>query len=85
MRKHELEQALMIAGRSAIHQPEPGICMPDIDMETVGSRLSRSHNYSREHREQENNRVLQVATAGAEGRGGFFKHRIRMSAMAELK
>ena len=38
--KYELEQARMNAGRSSIHYPEPEFFMPDIDMDSVGSRLS---------------------------------------------
>ena len=38
MRKQELEQARMNAGRSASHQLEPEIYMSDIDMESLGSR-----------------------------------------------
>ena len=59
--------------------------MPDIDMESVGSRRNGSHDYGHKHREQGGNRLPQVATAGAAESGGFFNQRIRMSAMAELK
>ena len=52
MKTFELKQACMIAGRSAIHPPDPEIDMPDVDMQPVGSRLSRSHNYDRDHRDQ---------------------------------
>ena len=54
MRKYELERVRMNSGRPAIHQPEPEIYMPDIDMESVGSRPSRSHVYGGEHRDQDN-------------------------------
>ena len=53
----------MNAGRSSIHQPKPEIYMPDIDMESVGSRRSRLQDYDREHREQGDKRLPQVATA----------------------
>ena len=59
--------------------------MPDIDMESVGSRPNGSHDYGHEHREQGGKRLLQVATAGEEESGVFSSQRIRMSAMAELK
>ena len=36
MKEYELEQALMNAGRSAIHPFNPEIDMPNIDMESVG-------------------------------------------------
>ena len=85
MKKYELEQARMNAGRSAIHQPEPEIYMPDIDMESVGSRLSRSHDYGREHLDQGNKRLPHVATAWAADDGGFSNQIIRMSAMDEVK
>ena len=35
MRKHELEQARMNAGRSTIHHLKLEIYMPDINMESV--------------------------------------------------
>ena len=66
MKKYELEQARMNAGRWATHQPEPEIFMPDIDMEWVGSRPSRSHDYGGEHRKQGENRL---PTCG-DGRSG---------------
>ena len=59
--------------------------MPDIDMESVGSRPNGSHDYGHEHREQGCKRLPQVVTAGAAESGGFTTQRIRMSAMAELK
>ena len=59
--------------------------MPDINMKSVGSRPSRSHDSGREHREQGDKRLPQVETAGAADSGGFSDQRIRMSAMAELK
>ena len=64
MRKHELEQARMNAGRSAIHHLKMMIYMPDIKVESVEYRPSRSHYYGRDHGEQGNKRVLQVATQG---------------------
>ena len=85
MKKYELEQARMKAGRSAIHQPEPKIYRPDIDMESVGSRPSISRDYCREHRDQGNKRLPQVATVDAADINGFANQRLRMSAMAELK
>ena len=85
MRKYELEQARMSAGRSAIHQPKPEIYMPDIDIESIGSNYSRSHDYGREHRDHGNTILPQVETAGAAGSGGFSNQRILMSAMPELK
>ena len=54
-------------------------------MESVGSRPSRSHDYGREHRNQGNQRLPQVATAGTADSGGFSNQKIRMSAIAELK
>ena len=59
--------------------------MPDVDMESVGSCPSRAHDYGREHQEQGNKRVLQVAATGMTDSGGFFRYRIRIFAMAELK
>ena len=59
--------------------------MPDIDMESFGSRLSRSHDHDYKHRDQGNKRLPPVATAGASDGGGFSNQRIRMSTMAELK
>ena len=56
MRKHELEHTRMNAGRSSIHPPDPEIDMPDVDMESVGSRLNRSHDHHRERRGQGNRR-----------------------------
>ena len=38
--------------------------MPDVDMESVGFRLSRSHDHDRERRDQSNKKVPQVATTG---------------------
>ena len=58
--------------------------MPDIDMESVVSRLSRSHDHDRECRDQRNKILPQVATAGEADSGGFSNQRIQMSAMAEL-
>ena len=55
--------------------------MPDIDMESVGSRLSRSHDYGREHRDQGNKRLPHVVTAWAADRDGFSNQRNQMSAM----
>ena len=71
MKKYELEQARMNAGRSAIHQPEPEIYIPDMDMESVGPRPSRSHDSGHEHRDQGNSRFPQVETAGAADSDGF--------------
>ena len=85
MKKYELEQARMNAGRSAIHPPEPVIDMPDVDMEPVVSRLSRSHDQDRARRDQGNKRLPQVATEGASDGGGFSNQRIQTFAMAELK
>ena len=51
MKKYELEQAHMNAGQTVNRHPEPDIDMPDIDMESVGSRPSRLHDYGHEHRE----------------------------------
>ena len=45
--------------------------MPDIDMESVGSRYNGSHNYGHAHREQGGKRLPQVATAGAAESGGL--------------
>ena len=59
--------------------------MPDIDMESVGSRPKGSHDYGHEHREQGGKRLPHVATAGAAESGGLSNQRIRMSAMAEMK
>ena len=59
--------------------------MPDIDMESVGSRPSRSHDCGLEHRERVDKRLPQMATVGAADSCGFSKQRIRMSAIAELK
>ena len=59
--------------------------MPDIDMESVGSRPNGSHDCGHEHREQGGKKLPQVATAGAAESGGFSNQRFRMSAMAELK
>ena len=85
MRQYELEQARAAAGRSANYHPEPETYMPDIDMESVGSRAGGSRDYGPEHREQGTSRLPQVATAGTAEMGGFSNQRIRMSAMAELK
>ena len=51
--------------------PESEIDMPDIYMESVGSRLNESHDNGREHREQGGKRLPQVATAGLAESGGF--------------
>ena len=59
--------------------------MPYVDMEAVGSRLSRSHDHDRERRDQGNMRLSQLTTAGAADACGFSNQRIRMSAMAKLK
>ena len=59
--------------------------MPDIDMESVGSRPNGSHSYGHEHREQGGKRLPQVATAGAAESGGFSNQRIRVSVIDELK
>ena len=85
MKKYKLEQAHMNAGKSYNRHPESEIHMPGIDMESVGSRRNRSHDYGHEHREQGGNRLPQVAMAGAVESGGFSNQRVRMSAMAELK
>ena len=85
MRKHELEQGRQNAGWSANRQPEPKVYMPVIDIESIGSSLSRAHDYGHELRESVNKRLPPVATAGAAESGGFSSQRIRMYAMAELK
>ena len=59
--------------------------MPDIDMESVGSRPNGSRDYGHEHREQGGKRLAQLVTAGAAESGGFSNQRVQMSAMAELK
>ena len=59
--------------------------MPDIDMESVGSRRNGSHDYGHEHQEQGVKRLPQGETAVAVENGEFSNQRIRMSAMAELK
>ena len=51
MKKYELEQARMSVGRSTNYPPEPKTDIPDVDMESVGLRLSRSHNHDRERRD----------------------------------
>ena len=61
------------------------IDMPDVNVKVVGSRLSMSHDFNREHQKLVNKGIPQVATAGVANCGGFSTHRIRMSAMAELK
>ena len=71
MKKYELEQARMNAGRSANRQSEPEIYMPDIYMESVGSRLSELEDHDHERRDQGGKRLPQVATAGAAESGGF--------------
>ena len=85
IRKHELEQVSINAGRPSCHLTEPDIYLPDIDLASVGSRPSRSNDYGREHREHGNKRVLQVTNAGAANSGKFSNQIIRMSAMASLK
>ncbi|CAI5722094.1 unnamed protein product [Peronospora effusa] len=45
MRKYEQDQARMIASRSAIPTNTPKVCISDVDMESAGSRQSRSNNY----------------------------------------
>ena len=47
MKKYELEQARIRVGRSDNHPPKPETDMPDVAMESVGFRLSRSHDYDR--------------------------------------
>ncbi|CAI5733429.1 unnamed protein product [Hyaloperonospora brassicae] len=64
MKKYELEEARMNGGRSAVHPPESEIDLPDVDMELVGSRRSRSHDHDRARRDQGNKRLPQVSTAG---------------------
>ena len=59
--------------------------MPDADMDSVGTRLSRLHDHDRLRRDKVKKRLSQVATAGEEDSGGFYNHRVRMSSMAELK
>ena len=59
--------------------------MHDVDMESVGSLLSRLYDYGHEHREPGNERLPHVATEGAADSGGLSNQRIRMYAMAELK
>ena len=54
MKKCELEQIRMTAGRLAILQPDQEIYMPNIDMESVGLRTSRFQDYNREHLDQGN-------------------------------
>ena len=76
MKKYELEQARMYVGRSAIHHPKPEIYMPGIDMESVGSRLSRLHENGREHRDQGKKRLPQVTKVDAADGGGFSNQRI---------
>ena len=65
MKRYELEQARMNAGRSANRHLEPEIYMPDIDMESVGSRLSGSNDHDRERRDLGSKRLPHVATAGS--------------------
>ena len=72
-------------GDRLVTNPTPDIYMRDIDMESVGSRPSRSQDYGLEHRKQVNKRLPQVATAGEADSGGFSNQRIRISVMAELK
>ena len=76
MKKFELEQARMNVGRSSIHHPKPEIYMPGIDMESVGSRLSRLHENGREHRDQGKKRLPQVTKVYAADGGGFSNQRI---------
>ena len=64
MKKYELEQARMSVGRSDNHPPKPETDMPDVDINLVGFRLSRSHDHDRERRDQGNTILQQVATAG---------------------
>ena len=85
MKEYELEEARMNGEQSAFHPPESEIDMPVVDMESVGSCLSRSHDHDRARRDQRNKRLPQVETAGAADSGGFSNQRIRMSAMAKLK
>ena len=63
MKKYELQQSRMSVGRSANYPPKQETDMPDVDIESVGFHLSRSHDHDRERLEQGNQRVLQVATA----------------------
>ena len=51
MKKYELKQAHMSDIRSVNRHPEPEIDMSDTDMESVGSRPDKSHDYGHEHRE----------------------------------
>ena len=64
MKKYELEQARMSVGRSDNHPPKPETDMPDVDINLVGFRLSRSHDHDCERQEQGNTRLQQMATAG---------------------
>ena len=59
--------------------------MLDVDMESVGSRLSRSHDLDSACRDQRNKRLPQVATATAAGGGEFSNHMIQMYFIAKLK
>ena len=65
MKKYEREQAHMSAGQSFYRHPELETNMPDIDMESVGSRPNGSHDYGHKHREKGGKGLPQVATAGA--------------------
>uniref|UniRef100_A0AAV1UZH6 Uncharacterized protein n=1 Tax=Peronospora matthiolae TaxID=2874970 RepID=A0AAV1UZH6_9STRA len=85
MKKYELEQAHMNAGQLINRHPEPEIHMPDIDIESIGSRPSGFHDYGHAFREQGGKRIPQVAKAGAAESGGFNNQSIRMYAMDELK
>ncbi|CAI5722019.1 unnamed protein product [Peronospora effusa] len=65
MRKYEQDQARMIASRSAIPTKPPKVCISDVDMESAGSRQSRSNNYDPDDLGLEDIRRPQVASAGA--------------------
>ena len=85
MKEYELEEARMNGEQSAFHPPESEIDMPVVDMESVGSCLSRSHDHDRARRDQRNKRLPQVAMAETSDDGGFSNQMIGMFAMAELK
>ena len=58
---------------------------PDVEMESVRSRLSRSDIFDPDYSGQEERRRAMIAHTETLQNGGGIPHRIRVSAMAELK
>lgn len=88
MKKYEDDQrilALQNADRSRINATPQMMNIPDVEMESVGSRHSRSNIGDPLELGLEDLRRPLVAAAEAMPSGGFTTQRIRVSAIADLK